>query len=583
MSIDQEQFYEIFFEESREHVDELEKLVLGIDLDAPDREAIQAIFRAAHSLKGESAALDFTEITSFTHVLETFLDRVRAGDTRLDATGVDLVMRSVDLVRAMVDAREAGAPLPEAASGALQAQIRALLDQTGDVPQAVPGAEGAPEQFPADVAADRTAGGRGAPGERPVDLEHSIRVPVDKIDGLMNLVGELVITQGMLAELREKPHLAGETLLMRGLDELEHHTRDLQDRVMRIRMFPVRLVFERFPRLVHDLCRSLQKKVRLELSGESTELDKSVIEKLGDPLIHLVRNAIDHGIETPDARAAAGKPRTATLRVGAWQEQGRVIIEVLDDGQGLNAEKILAKAVEEGLAEPGARLTDEQIHALIFLPGFSTAASVSAISGRGVGMDVVRSNIESMHGTLSVRSTPGQGAVFRIDLPLTLAILDGQMVHVGDERYVVPLMSIIESIQVRTAELHRLVSGCNVYPLRGEYIPVIDLARLFGVTPAEGHRVTVLVVVVEHERERVGIVVDDLGVQQQVVSKSVEENYQPVDGVGGATICGDGSVALILDVPDLIRMAGVQQARAEIRSLDPAGGEIDPRPHAREG
>ncbi len=565
--MDLDQFYDIFFEESREHIDELEKLVLAADCDAPDPVAIQAIFRAAHSLKGESAALDFSEITAFTHVLETFLDQVRSGEMRLTPTRVDLVMQSVDLIRAMVDAREARTPLPKESGAFLRGALQSHIDDpaSGDA-----GATPDPEES----AGRRRSAGSGmdeavSVPEKGMEMESSIRVPVDKIDGLMNLVGELVITQGMLAELREKPHLAEEEVLMRGLDHLENYTRDLQDRVMRIRMFPVHTVFERFPRLVHDLCRALGKKVKLELVGENTELDKSVIEKLGDPLIHLIRNAVDHGIELPGEREARGKNPVATLRVSAWQEQGRVCIEVADDGKGFDAEKILAKAVEQDLAAPGAKLSEEEIHNLIFMPGFSTATTVSNISGRGVGMDVVRSNIESMHGALTVRSRSGEGAAFRIELPLTLAILDGQMVHVGPERYVIPLMSIIESIQAPIGKLHKLVAGCHVYLLRGEYIPVIDLAALFQVVPAPLSDDNFLMVVVEHERERVGVRVDYLGVQQQVVSKSVEDNYQRVEGVGGATICGDGSVALILDIPGLIAMAGVHRAREEIVRLEP--------------
>jgi two-component system chemotaxis sensor kinase CheA len=362
----------------------------------------------------------------------------------------------------------------------------------------------------------------------------------------------------MLSTLGENFDMDKIQRLADGLAQLERNTRELQEQVMRMRMLPISFAFNRFPRMAHDLSQQLNKKIDLKLSGEQTELDKTVIEKIGDPLVHLVRNSLDHGIEMPADRVAAGKPETGTVHLDAYHKGGNIVIEIQDDGKGLDVDKILAKAIERGLVEPDAQLSAEQIHDLIFLPGFSTADVVSDVSGRGVGMDVVRRNIQSLGGTVEVQSERGVGSTFTVRLPLTLAILDGQSVAVGDETYIVPLVSIIESMQIKPGMLNYVAGKGEVFSLRNEYLPVIRLYETFGAEPRTTELTEGLLVVVEGEGRKIGLFVDDLLGQQQVVIKSLEANYQRVEGISGATILGDGSVALILDIPSLIRLSNQQ-------------------------
>jgi len=382
----------------------------------------------------------------------------------------------------------------------------------------------------------------------------SIRVSVEKIDELMNTVGELVITQAMLSQLGRALEGSAAEQFRSGLAQLERNMRELQESVMRVRMLPISFVFSRFPRMVRDLAHRLGKQVELRVSGEQTELDKTVLEKIGDPLTHLVRNCVDHGIEGRDSRLAAGKSPTGTVRLNACHRGGNIAVEVSDDGAGLDRERILRKARERGLVPAADPLTDEQIDELIFLPGFSTAEQTTDVSGRGVGMDVVRRNIKELGGKVEVRSERGRGSRFLITLPLTLAIVDGQTVAVGTETYIVPLTSIIESLQLSETQVSRVAGRrSEVFSFRGSFLPVIRLHEVFGIDCRAHELSSGLVVVVEGDGRRAGLFVDDLLGQQQVVIKSLETNYGHVRGVSGATILGDGSVALILDVPGLIR------------------------------
>jgi two-component system, chemotaxis family, sensor kinase CheA len=381
----------------------------------------------------------------------------------------------------------------------------------------------------------------------------SIRVATQKIDQIINLVGELLITQSMLCGFAEGFEAGEIGQLRQGLAQLARNSRELQESVMQIRMLPISFAFNRFPRIVHDLCLKLGKKVELKLVGEGTELDKNVLEKINDPLVHLVRNALDHGLETPEQRLAAGKGETGTLELGAFHEGGNIIIEVRDDGAGLNKAKILQKARDRELIAADQDLTDEQIDNLIFMPGFSTAEQVSDMSGRGVGMDVVRRNINDLGGYVQIFSKHGEGSTIRIRLPLTLAILDGQLVRVGKEIYIIPLLAIIETIQVARARVNTLAGGTEVFRLRDEYLPIVKLCDQFRIEPDSRCTEDGLLVVVEADGRRVGVLVDDLLAQQQVVIKSLESNFKPVLGIAGATILGDGMVALIIDVPDLMR------------------------------
>jgi len=408
---------------------------------------------------------------------------------------------------------------------------------------------------PASIAEAAARGTREASAE-----SSSVRVGIDKIDGLINLVGELVITQAMLDTFREEFDPSRLALLQHGLTQLARHARELQESVMGIRMLPIASVFNRFPRLVRDLSQKLGKQVKLELHGEQTELDKTVLEKIGDPMVHLVRNAIDHGLELPDKRRAASKNETGTLKLDAYHRGGNIVVEVSDDGAGLNREAIVRKAVERGLIASGEGLSEEAVAELIFQPGFSTAAVTTDLSGRGVGMDVVRRNVSDLGGTVVIRSKPGQGSVFTITLPLTLAIIDGLTAAVGEERYIVPLVSIVETVQLKPEALKTVVGGGELFRFRGEYLPVLRLHELFGCAGAKRSIVEGLLIVVEGDGSRVGLFVDGLVGQQQAVVKSLESNYRRVQGVSGATILADGAVALIVDIAGLVRMHGRRKA-----------------------
>jgi len=384
----------------------------------------------------------------------------------------------------------------------------------------------------------------------------SIRVDTGKIDTLINMVGELVITQSMLSLVGEHFELNKLDQLKNGLSQLERHTRSLQESVMNIRMLPISFVFSRFPRLVHDLSTKLDKKIELVLVGENTEVDKTVVELLSDPLVHLVRNSLDHGIEMPADRVAAGKPETGTITLEAYHRGGNIVIEVKDDGKGLNKDMLRTKAIEKGLIDEDTILSDKQTYELIFMAGFSTAEQLSDISGRGVGMDVVRRNIQSLGGNIEIISELGKGSTIAIHLPLTLAILDGQSIAVGDERFIIPLGAIIESINIDESMINRVAGRGETFRLRDEYLPIVRMHEIFDVKTAQAKKLTEgLIVVVDGQGMRCGLFIDDLLGQQQVVIKSLEANYRKVEGVSGATILGDGSVALILDIPGLVRLS----------------------------
>lgn len=649
-TVDLTQFHQTFFEESREGLDAMEAALLALDSGSTDHELVHTIFRAAHSIKGGAATFGFADVAAFTHVAESLLEEVRSGRRAVDAALIDLLLRSVDCLRAMLDRTAKGQPAAEAASEALRAELAQLVEgeaaaapaadqtkaapaagweirfvalphllQTGNEPlrlfrelqqlgrlevrrafvadgapadfsaldpgqchlgwelrlhgavaraeldavfewldgdcelaiaplaaAAAPGAPAPAAAVPPAPTASASSGGGGESG--------SIRVGIDKVDALIDMMGELVITQSMLSDIGTNFELSQLERLREGLAQLERNTRELQDSVMRIRMLPIGSVFNRFPRLVRDLERKLGKQVKLELHGEHTELDKTVLEKIGDPMVHLVRNAIDHGLELPAQRRAAGKPETGTLTLDAHHEGGNIIVRISDDGVGLNHERIRAKAVERGLVSPGERLSDDEVAELIFQPGFSTAAQATDLSGRGVGMDVVRRNVRDLGGSVGVKSVPGQGSVFTIALPLTLAIVDGLVTAVGAERYIVPLISIVESLRLPADAVRRTAGGGEVFRFRDEYLPVIRLHRAFGCAGAVAAIERGIVVVVEDEGQRAGLLVDELLGQQQAVIKSLERHYERVQGVSGATIVSDGSVALIVDVGGVVRL-----------------------------
>jgi two-component system chemotaxis sensor kinase CheA len=427
-------------------------------------------------------------------------------------------------------------------SEALQAQ------KPGSGPQPLPtSAPQAPPPGPSPAA---------APAPHIFTPPPTIRVDTDKLDKLVNLVGELAIGVARVNQLTDQDQDSpNHSELAGAVEMLDHISRDLQEQVMRARMIPVEGTFNRFQRVVRDLASELGKAIRLETSGSETELDKNVIEQIADPLKHLIRNSADHGLEPPEERLAAGKPETGAISLRAYQQEGQIIIEVADDGRGIDPKLILKKAREQGLAEPGASYAEKELFGFMFQPGFSTAATVTEVSGRGVGLDVVRQNIEALRGSIEVESQAGDGSTFRIRLPLTLAIIDGMMVRVGDEIITLPLLSILESIRPKAGEIKIVEGKGELISVRGEFLPLVRLHDVFNLPTKSTDPTQALVVIIESVAKRFGILVDDILGEQQAVIKSLEQNYQKVEGIAGATILGDGAVSLILDIHGLEKLA----------------------------
>ncbi|MDH5668218.1 MAG: chemotaxis protein CheA [Nitrospira sp.] len=445
---------------------------------------------------------------------------------------------------------ESGVVSRQTLDNALSQQKRVgqiLVDQKAATPQQVEQALQKQRQMEAVAQAKKTD-------------NTSIRVDTAKIDKLINLVGELVITQSMLSDLGSRFEMTQLHVLLERMAQLERNTREIQERVMSIRMLPIGTAFSRFPRLVRDLSSKAGKKIQLVLSGEETELDKTVIESIGDPLTHLVRNSADHGLETPDERLDDNKPEMGTIRLNAFHEGGSICITVEDDGRGLNRDRILAKAVKQGLVAEGEKLSDDQIWPLIFKPGFSTAEKITDVSGRGVGMDVVKRNIEALGGTVSIKTVMGKGTTFTLKLPLTLAIIEGMTVRVGRETYIVPLLSILESIQPKPQSVKTVVGKGELINVRGTYLPMVRLYEVFTLEPEHTEPTKGILLILETEGERVAVMVDEILGQQQVVIKSMEQNFRKVEGIAGATILGDGTVGFILDVRGLLEIARQESA-----------------------
>jgi two-component system chemotaxis sensor kinase CheA len=679
MSLDMDQFHEVYFAESFELLDAMEAALLHLAPGDTDIETVNTIFRVAHSIKGGAGMFGFNEIAAFTHTLETLLDELRSGRLPVTAPLCEGLLQSVDVIRAMLTAQQKRQSPDLAAAQLLQEQFRGMVvapapaSAPPPVPSPAPQSERTPPRAvqpplpssavarpaPAPVAwrigftalpgllargidplrlftdlsglgeltaradlsdmpaldvldpahcrirweltlvttcprssielifdwaegdcllqveradaaelavavpaaAAAVRGSAPAPVAASVEV-NSIRVGIEKIDELLNVVGEVVITQSMLGQLARDLEGVHAERLRAGLTQLESNVRELQECVMRVRMLPVGSVFSRFPRLVRDLSTRLGKQIRLQLSGEQTELDKTVLEKIGDPLVHLVRNSIDHGIETPAERLAAGKPLEGVIHLNAFHKGGAINIVISDDGRGLHRDQLLERARARGLVDADEVLSDAEVQDLIFAPGFSTAAQATELSGRGVGMDVVRRNIKELGGSVELRSVAGEGTTLTITLPLTLAIVDGQSVQVGSETYIVPLVAIIESMQVQDSAVQLVHGHGEVFAFRGDYLPVIRLHEAFGVEPRSRRLADGLLMVVEGDGCRAGLFIDELLGQQQVVIKSMETNYARIPGVGGATILGEGSVALILDVPGLLRLAATRPAVA---------------------
>ncbi|HGM5489970.1 TPA: chemotaxis protein CheA [Serratia fonticola] len=637
MSMDISAFYQTFFDEADELLADMEQHLLELDPLAPDIEPLNAIFRAAHSIKGGAATFGFSVLQETTHLLENLLDGARRQEMSLSTEIINLFLETKDIMQEQLDAYKtsqqpdaesfeyicqalrqlaleaqqqdapavtspvAHAAAPAAIEGGMRIclsglkpnEIPLMLEELGNLgevenPQqtetslevtlltsaseedisAVLCFVLEPEQIafstppkavvkvstPEPVAvATPTVPAPVAEAPKPkakVSESTSIRVAVEKVDQLINLVGELVITQSMLAQRSGTLDPVNHGDLLNSMSQLERNARDLQESVMSIRMMPMEYVFSRFPRLVRDLASKLDKQVELTLRGSSTELDKSLIERIIDPLTHLVRNSLDHGIEEPAARQAAGKAEVGNLILSAEHQGGNICIEVTDDGAGLNRQKILAKAASQGLPVSDS-MSDEEVGMLIFAPGFSTAEQVTDVSGRGVGMDVVKRNIQEMGGHVEIHFQAGKGTSIRILLPLTLAILDGMSVKVNEEVFILPLNAVMESLQPQAEDLHPLAGGERVLQVRGEYLPLVELFRVFEVDGAKTEATQGIVVILQSAGRRYALLVDQLIGQHQVVVKNLESNYRKVPGISAATILGDGSVALIVDVSAL--------------------------------
>lgn len=691
------QFYQIFFEEASENLDQMEHMLLDLDLEKADDEELNGIFRCAHSIKGGAATFGFSDVAELTHQMESLLDKLRRHELQPVPQMVDVLLESADASRNLLARHQSGAqdeppssadlvrriselaaggvpaapsvpvvapsappppapvvqaspPTPGAssatASGPRRLQVRigpldraeqadAIKELFRDIPGLgsiadLPSDDGATRLFAVETsstdsdlldlfafhvakeqvhilvssdtlddealevapgsasAAEAYGFFNDAPGmpvgstvaaaaqaiepssavtriapKPAVDAKAAnqaqvesttIRVAVNKVDQLINLVGELVITQAMLAQNSLGLDSAVHQQLLAGLADLDRNTRDLQESVMSIRMIPMSIVFSRFPRMLRDLANKLGKKVELVTLGEATELDKGLVEKITDPLTHLVRNSGDHGIESPAERLANGKPEHGTITLSASHQGGSIVIEVKDDGKGLSREKILNKARERGM-DVSDQMSDADVWQLIFAPGFSTAEVVTDVSGRGVGMDVVKRNIAALNGTVEIDSSEGYGTKVSVRLPLTLAIMDGMSVGVGEEVYILPLSSVVESFQVNASDVNTVAQGSQLVKVRDEYMPVIGLERIFQVPRFDLGQSSTIMVVVEADGNRVALLVDELLGQHQVVVKNLESNYRKVPNVSGATILGDGRVALILDIGGLVRRA----------------------------
>ena len=683
MSIDIEQFHGVFFDESDEHLDDMEQLLMSLDVESPDPEELNSIFRAAHSIKGGSGIFGFDALMNLTHVMENLLDKARNNELSVTADIVNVLLETLDVLKDTLNAYRDETPVPEdsiaerikilngvingqytdpapgdgddssevsvnaqnenaqddsfgffddepnsaieaaddsfgffddepvnealshgdntksenndddgfgffddeISNNTVDAQTETTKAETAEVEQGFGFFEDAPsatnintsleiassnnaqsastqlntattsnnDKAPTSGVAPTTTQAKTPPkppAKKSTARESaSIRVDTTKIDAMVNLVGELVITQSMLSMIgQDVEGQVGERLQL-AIDELQRNTREIQESVMSMRMLPLTATFNRFPRLVRDLAGKLGKQVELVLQGGSTEIDKSLIEKIVDPLTHLVRNSIDHGIEMPDKRVAAGKPEKGTVILSAEQKGGSIIISIIDDGGGLHRDKILDKARSNGLTVSDD-MPDSEVWQLIFQPGFSTAEAITDVSGRGVGMDVVRRNIESIGGRIDIESSAGEGSAFFIHLPLTLAIVDGMCVSVGKQIFVIPLLNIIESFQPTKQQLKTLGNDTVLY-IRDQYWPLVPLYDFMEVEDAALSPTEGIVVLLESSKKRFGVLVDALVGQQQVVIKSLEEHYRKVAGIAGATIMGDGKVALIIDADSI--------------------------------
>ncbi len=568
-----------FRTEAEEHFQNIEVGLMNLESAPDDMDSVNNVFRAFHTVKGVASFVGVSYITELAHKGENLLDRVRKGTLTLEGPFVDLAFESMDLTRRMVQTlpdaiaqgkyevpknyasllyrlehpaevlenfRANGGAIakPEAAE-----QINQVSDEEAD-------AESATAQGEQSASADQKSGAKneGQPASNASVADATVKVNMSRLDSLINMVGELVISQAMVSQDPDIL-LSANRKLTQNVAQLAKITRSLQELALSMRMVSVKATFQKMARLVRDVARKSNKTVEFEMSGEETELDRNMVEAIADPLVHMVRNAVDHGVEPADARLEAGKTRHGVVHLSAAHEGGSVLITLTDDGRGLNRDKILSKAIERGIIEPNAVMTDKEIYNLIFLPGFSTADKVTDVSGRGVGMDVVRTNIEKLRGSVEIDSTPGKGSIFRIRLPLTLAIIDGMVIKTGSQRFIIPTIAITESFRPLPQDIVTVHGRGEMVKLRGHLLPVSRLHSLFGVEDAGKNIADSILIVAEAKSRRIAIMADALVGQQQVVIKSLGHLFEEMDGVAGCAILGDGRISLILDIEGILSVS----------------------------
>ena len=556
---------EEFICDAREQLENIEQGTLALEKNARDQEVIHTLFRAFHTFKGNAGFLDLTAVSQLAHMLESLLERARENRLQINSVIIEIILKSRDALQKYVDEIEAQITgkkprqvvlIPTAA---LKATVQYILSNEGTVvahhvpATAAPETEPAPEEPETDTAPDESEAKPSRSAYVSGTALHAVKVSTSKLDGLVDLAGELLIAQSLIVQSVSSPNVSRH-ILSRNLDQLNRISKELQRTAMSMRMVPIRATMQKMQRLVRDIAAKQKKNVHLILEGEETEVDRTIVEKLSDPLMHMVNNAIDHAIELPDQRAAKGKSPTGTISIRAYHKSGNIVIEVEDDGAGLNRERILEKAIQNGLVKPGDMPEEKELLSLILQPGFSTAAVVTNISGRGVGMDVVAKNVNKLRGKIDIRSTPGLGTTFTLRMPLTLAIIDGLIVRVGGQRYILPTISVQESFHPKTGRITSLPGGDEVVELRKELIPLLRLRDHFQLKDTPDYAGRGIMVVIESDGKKRCLLADELVGKQEVVIKNLGEVFKTDPMVSGGAILGDGCVGLILDPAALVHL-----------------------------
>lgn len=547
-----------FVGEATGHIEGAETALLQLEEDGSNPDAINCVFRSFHTIKGVAGFLNLAQVGALAHAAENVLDLCRKGKIQFDSSVADIILQSVDAMRKLIEllgAVAANGGTPGSLNG-----LEDLLERLHDCAEGKLARAAAPvKEVEAVPAAGTDAPVAKSESKTQAVGDSTIKVSTDRLDSLINMVGELVIAQAMVSQ--DMVALAAQDRrVSRNVSHLGKIARELQELSMSMRMVPIQGVFQKMSRLVRDLARKAGKDIEFVVTGGETELDRNVVEAISDPLVHMVRNAADHGIEMPEDRVKAGKPRAGKLALKAYHRAGNIVIEITDDGKGLNKARIVKKATDAGLLKPGQEPSEQEIFALIFAPGLSTAEKVTDVSGRGVGMDVVKRNVESLRGQIDITSAEGKGSTFSIRLPLTLAVIDGLVVKVGAQRYIIPITSIEQSLQPKPEQISTIQNRGELCKVRDNLLPVLRLHRLFNVAAAGEDLTQGLLVIVHNGTSRCCVMVDELLGQQQVVIKSLGASLGQVKGISGGAILGDGNVSLILDVPGLLAVAGASGA-----------------------